>query len=517
MVKYLLVAILLVVTLFMALLAWYSLGRRQKTVGAKSLGWLLAAIAIYSGFYAFELNSSSLEAMLFWNRLEYIGISFIPLLWILFTARYADMRWVPNRPVMILLFLVSLVTLFGAFSDPYLHLRYTTVFVLNAGPFPVLGFTRGPLYWSHVTFTLISITFSTVLLFIRLLSTAAGLFRYQQFLMICGTLIPYGNYLLYLFGVNFWGVDTVPFSMFLSVVCFGIAIFGYRILDVVPVARDIVFETMSDGVIVLSTSNQIVDYNAAASAVFPQLTRHVLSHNVLKILAAHRTFCEQLEKGGSGDFQFMTGSGEDLRYFQSSLSVIQRKGGEAAGKIILFKDNTDSTLLLEKLQELATIDPLTRVFNRRHFIELANRQLDYLARVSRSLTITILDLDHFKRINDTFGHLAGDEILRSVARVLSTGLRPCDFVARFGGEEFICFLSETSGSSAFDVVERLRMSISRIRVLIPPQTEITITASFGIHCVEALGNNVKIDQLIACADTALYRAKEEGRNRSVVY
>ncbi len=268
MTRYLLVAILLVITLFMAILSWYSLTRRQKAARAKSLGGLLAAIAIYSGFYALELGSSSLEAMLFWNRLEYIGISFIPLLWILFAAHYADMRWISNRPVLLLLVLGSLISLFGAFSDPFLHLRYSTAFVVNKGPFPVLGFTRGPLYWSNVVFTLIAITFSTVLLFIRFLSTAAGLFRHQQLLMICGTLIPCGNYILNLFGVNFWGVDTVPFSMFLSVLCFGIAIFGFSILDVLPVARDIVFETMSDGAIVLSMSNHIVDYNAAAAKIF---------------------------------------------------------------------------------------------------------------------------------------------------------------------------------------------------------------------------------------------------------
>ncbi len=194
-----------------------------------------------------------------------------------------------------------------------------------------------------------------------------------------------------------------------------------------------------------------------------------------------------------------------------------RKGMEAAGKILLFKDNTDSTLLLAKLRELSTIDPLTKVFNRRHFIELADRQLDYLARVARPFSVAILDLDHFKRINDTYGHLAGDEVLRSVAHVVSSGLRPCDFVARFGGEEFICFLSETSGRAAFDVIERLRNSIMRIRVQISPQTEITVNASFGIHSVDVPDKSVKIDQIIACADAALYRAKEGGRNRSVVF
>ena len=107
--------------------------------------------------------------------------------------------------------------------------------------------------------------------------------------------------------------------------------------------------------------------------------------------------------------------------------------------------------------------------------------------------------------------------MKAVAAVLSAGLRGCDFVARFGGEEFIFFLSETEGSDAFETVERLRDSVRRTRVSLQDAPEISVSASFGLYSVENASVPESIDSCIAHADTALYRAKESGRNRTVMY
>ena len=235
--------------------------------------------------------------------------------------------------------------------------------------------------------------------------TAPGFFRKQQLLMLAGACLPWINYILYLFGATIWGIDTIPFSSFLSAICFGAAIFGYRVLDVVPVARGIVFEMMSDGAIVLDTADRIVDYNRTAASVFPELGRSSLSEDCSRVLFEHRALVSRLEDTDTVEFQFSTKTEIGMRHYQCKISRIMSRSDARIGKLILFKDNTDSALLLEKLQELATIDPLTRIFNRRHFIDLANRQLDYLARVHRPFSIVILDLDFFKHVNDTYGHL----------------------------------------------------------------------------------------------------------------
>jgi len=513
---YILAAILISITLLLAAFGFFAFTRRKKSPVALSLSCLLASLTIYAGAYAGELLSVTLGGMLFWNRLEYVGISFLPALWIIFTARYVNSRYLVSRRVVVVLLVVSLTTLAAVWTDPILHLRYVTAWVRTDGPFPVLAFTRGPFYWSHTVYSFLSFIIGTVLL-VRIMFNASHFFRRQQLFMLAGTCLPWMNYMLYLSGISVWGIDTIPFSMFLSAVCFGTSIFGFKILDVIPVARGIVFETMSDGVIVLDVSGRIVDYNRAAAAVFPELNGAALSIDVREVLSRQETLCARVTDTSEAEFLMTVGEGEFIRYYQSRISTIRSRSETPIGKILLFKDNTDSTLLLEKLRELATIDPLTRLFNRRHFLELTAKQLSRHARTERPLSLLIIDLDHFKHINDTYGHLMGDDVLRTIAGILSSELRGGDIASRFGGEEFICLLPETDSHEAFTAAERMRQSIRKTCIAIPGSQDISISASFGVYTVTAVMVGEKIETLIARADLALYRSKETGRNRTVVY
>jgi len=516
MLRYDLSASLLLLALFLSIFAWFAFSRIKKSPIASLLGSLMVCLVLYTGGYALELLSPALAGMLFWNRIEYIGISFIPAFWIIFTARYVNIRWFKRRYVLLLLFFVSGLTLFGALTDPWLHLRYMTVFIRNDGPFPLLAFTRGPLYWSHTLYSFVAFSLGTILL-VRNMFTAPRFFRNQLFFMLAGSCLPWLNYFLYLLGIPSSGIDSIPFSVSLSAVCFGIAIFGYKILDVIPIARGLVFEKISDAVIVLDNENLIVDYNRAAAKVFPELSQDSLSGDVRIVLSKHTGLYAFVDSTVEMQFQFTSGEDSLLKYYDCTISPIYSRTKTSIGKIILFKDNTETTVLLAKLKTLATIDPLTQVYNRRHFIEIANRQLSHHARDGRSLSIIILDLDYFKQVNDTFGHLAGDEVLRNIARLLTLSVRGGDSVARFGGEEFICLLAETGGKEAFLVAERMREEIKKARFSIPGIKDVSITGSFGICSVENVTEGEKLDPLIARADLAMYHAKEQGRNRTVLY
>jgi diguanylate cyclase (GGDEF)-like protein len=515
--KQVLILTLGLITTSLLTFAVFALTRRRKSPSAMSLGLLIAALTLYSGSYIGELLSTTLGGMLRWNRLEYIGISFLPAFWILFCAQYVNARWVSSRQAKAVLVAISFVTLFGALTDPVFHLRYASVFVRADGPFPILGFTRGPIYWWHIIYTVIGFAIGTILLFRSLFSTGQGFFRKQQFFMLAGSCLPWTNYILYLSGIPSWPIDTVPFSMFLAIVCFGTAILGYRILDVAPVARNLVFETMSDGAIVLDPSGRIVDFNAVAAGIFPALTKEILSSPIERACADCPELLIRVNGDNESEFQITQESGNGRRYFHCRISYITSRTAAAIGKLILLKDNTDSTLLMEKLQELATIDPLTRVFNRRHLLDFAMKRIEFHARVGRPLTILMIDLDYFKNVNDNWGHLAGDEVLKTIAKTLSNGLRACDFIGRYGGEEFVCVLSETFGEDALEAAERLRESIRKLSIPISGNREISITASFGLYGVERPGKDDTIDEYVERADAALYAAKTRGRNRTVVY
>ena len=163
-----------------------------------------------------------------------------------------------------------------------------------------------------------------------------------------------------------------------------------------------------------------------------------------------------------------------------------------------------------QLQTMVATDPLTGIANRRRLMERGEEEIARIQRFSQPLSVIMIDLDHFKKINDDHGHAVGDEVLKEAARACVSALRDIDLVARSGGEEFAVLLPQTPLARGLEVAERLRLAIAAIAV---PAAggKITVTASLGVAEFDA--NDTSIDQVMARADRALYRSKAEGRNR----
>ncbi|NJO82056.1 MAG: diguanylate cyclase [Blastochloris sp.] len=161
----------------------------------------------------------------------------------------------------------------------------------------------------------------------------------------------------------------------------------------------------------------------------------------------------------------------------------------------------------------ASHDPLTGLFNRLAITNHIAAELSRANRGSYPLSLALLDIDHFKAINDTYGHLVGDEALRHAAQILSAGVRPYDWVGRWGGEEFLVVLSSTTIDAAVLVAERLRMQFMASPMLLPTGTTLTLTVSIGVACT-GLPEEHELDpvHLFQRADAALYAAKAAGRN-----
>ena len=170
--------------------------------------------------------------------------------------------------------------------------------------------------------------------------------------------------------------------------------------------------------------------------------------------------------------------------------------------------------LEERILGLARIDYLTGLLNRRAFMERLEAEISRSKREKTSLGIIIIDLGFFKRVNDSYGHLAGDRVLQSVARCLQQSCRKYDFAGRYGGEEFILGFPGVTKEGIQDIAFRIRKSISQCKTICTGQQEpITVTASLGVACME---DHFDADQLISAADDALYQAKREGRDKVVM-
>ncbi|WP_372763726.1 diguanylate cyclase [Litorivivens sp.] len=178
------------------------------------------------------------------------------------------------------------------------------------------------------------------------------------------------------------------------------------------------------------------------------------------------------------------------------------------------KDTRQLNRDVEKLRDLAYRDEMTGLLNRRAFFERANAEFEISKSSGEPLAIAILDIDHFKIINDTFGHAAGDEVLSAFGKLLKSCLRLHDIVGRIGGEEFAVCLPNSQAMHAYNIFERLRTTLAKQQLLTNDDgTTHQVTVSVG---VVGLTDQKELDNLMILADMALYRAKNQGRNRTIV-
>ncbi len=187
---------------------------------------------------------------------------------------------------------------------------------------------------------------------------------------------------------------------------------------------------------------------------------------------------------------------------------------ELADQSVLLLSVTDISerkRMEEELRSLATTDVLTGLANRRHLLDLAAAELERARRYSRRLALLVLDIDHFKQINDTHGHATGDRVIQAMAQACRDSVRDIDLAGRVGGEEFAIFLPETGAQGAQDLAERLRELVALMKVSANDDTTVRFTVSIGVAVMRT--ERSTLDDLFTEADGALYQAKREGRNR----
>ncbi|NMG75059.1 GGDEF domain-containing protein [Aromatoleum diolicum] len=195
-----------------------------------------------------------------------------------------------------------------------------------------------------------------------------------------------------------------------------------------------------------------------------------------------------------------------------AISPLRDHFGRVSHFVAVREDVTERRGREEDLRQLAQIDPLTGIGNRRYLVERAEHERLRAERFGQPLALLMLDIDHFKKINDRHGHAAGDEAICTVARTCIEGVREIDIVGRYGGEEFVILLPGTTLEGGRELAERLRQRIAGIELTDSEGTSFGLTASVGLASFQ---KGDQLEQMLASADAALYRAKSLGRNRVV--
>lgn len=218
-----------------------------------------------------------------------------------------------------------------------------------------------------------------------------------------------------------------------------------------------------------------------------------------------RSFVEQ-GMAGEKDIELRTLSGKSI-FVQVSLNSLPD------AVMLSFTDITDRKKAESRLFELSLTDELTGIYNRRHFVSVLSREMQQFARLKADLALLIIDIDHFKRINDTLGHQAGDAVLRELSARISEQIRDFDYFFRIGGEEFALIMPNTGLAEASLVAERLRLAIASREFSVDGKL---VPVSISVGLAPAVSDTVDPESLFRAADTLLYRAKNEGRNRVCV-
>ena len=497
-----------------ALYAW----QRREINGAAAFSLCMGSIFIWCFFTVFEYLSLDQTARIIFSKAEYLGIASFPTLWLTFTLQYAHYDgWLTQRRL-IALNVIPALTLILAFTDHWHGWIWRSV-SLTLQPFPQLVIEHG--WWFNYVvvpyfYVLMTVGFGTLL---TAAFVGSQLHRKQVFVLLCGALTPFiGNVLYVVAGITFYGMDLTPVGFAATGMIIQFSLFRTQFLDVAPISYRTVLLSAKDAVILLNIDHRIVDMNPSALA--ESEGRHAVEAVVGKQFERFFPDYGELLRG-MGEADELTEtislprmvterqvnySGEMFR--EVRVQSLFSPGGRRSGWVVIIRDVTVEKQQQAQLEQFAYLDSLTGLYNRRYLEQRAETALIPYANwceltVLSPLALLYFDLDHFKPINDTYGHNVGDAVLQHFAQCLRHSVRPGDTAARLGGDEFIVLLYDADDTVAMSVRSRLLQSLEQEFILLGHR--LTLSASIGMACCPRDG--ITLQDLLRQADKEMYREK----------
>ncbi len=501
---------------------------RGKAPGSRVIGWILFFMGVWSAFYAIQWTNISTEAKITAIRLMMLGVLATPTLFLVFSLQFTqNERWLTWKNI-VLLSALPLIFLSLIWTNEYHHWIYSSITGQDGSIFP-LHYARGPFYLLDTIYSYALLGGGFLILYYGSLRSGR-LFRVQFRLVVLACIIPLlANLYNELYNPNINKLDLTPIMFGLTAVIFAFSTLRSGFMDLVPVARTHLIENMQDGVLVFDATNRVVDFNPVLTKILGVSHTPTLGKHASDILGDWFEHWETFF-GGTDSQTEMRSPNDPTRFLDLRMTPLHDKDNHLTGRLLIFRDITERKdverklrnvnrrlqsqlieigVLQSQLREQAIRDPLTNLFNRRYLEETLDRELARAARESYPLCIIMMDIDHFKQVNDTYGHEAGDVFLKALAEVVIRHSRRGDFVCRFGGEEFVLVMPNMTSRTAEQRAELLRESLNSLKV---PYGKYTLMATFsmGIACYPANGDSR--ETLLRAADIAMYAAKNAGRD-----
>ncbi|NVJ87063.1 MAG: PAS domain-containing sensor histidine kinase [Algoriphagus sp.] len=308
-------------------------------------------ISVWGFFYGFELASSTIEQMLYWVRFQYIGISFAPAVWLMFTLRYTGYRYWSKPVVIIGTFTIPAITLFMVISNDLHHLHYAETFLIDEGTsFPLLGIKKGPYYIIHVIYSYLVFFLGTIILW-RRFRKADPLFKNQTRLLIIGGLFPLVFNFFYQTGIiaPLGPIDLTPFAFLFSYLILGIAISKYGLFSIKPIAHGRIMESLTKGVLVFNINQRLIDFNSKAKSFLKQPEKIKIGAQAHEIFKSEERLLQVFKDPKEQSIVFNPAKSE--KTIRLEIMPIQENNADQVGLILLFDDLTEEIKTNEQLRK----------------------------------------------------------------------------------------------------------------------------------------------------------------------
>jgi PAS domain S-box-containing protein len=359
-------------------LSLYAL-RHRRAVGSLGFATMTLAVTVWALGYAFEIAGADLATKIAYAKLEYLAIVLVPVAWLVFALQFSQRQhWLTHR-IIVLLLVVPSATWLLAISNETHRLIWHDTSLDDSGPFLALQVSHGGWFWVHFGYSYLLLLLGTILIGIAAVRTT-HIYRRQALAVLLATLFPWVGNVLYVTGRNpIPQLDLTPLTFTLTSIIWGWGIFGFRLLDIAPVAREAVLEAMRDGVLTLDTQDRIVGMNPAAARMIGVTNHQAVGQSATQLLGSQFDVLKQHPGDGETQTELTVGEGSMRRDFQLRMSQIEDRQARPLGRLIMLRDVTEERRLERLRDDLTNTmvhdlrNPLTAMVGALSLIEILHQ------------------------------------------------------------------------------------------------------------------------------------------------
>ncbi|PKN94569.1 MAG: hypothetical protein CVU44_05660 [Chloroflexi bacterium HGW-Chloroflexi-6] len=528
-------AVILILNTIAAVVLGVMVLRRRNAPGGMTAAVMFFALSVWTLAYAMITISNEMPAKIFWLRVENIGILSVPILWFTFAIEYTLKEKRFHLIWRILLWVIPLISFVFLLSENWFQLYYQALEPMEANGTGPLVITRGSWYPAQLVMAYGSLA-AGFLLLLWTMFRLRDLYRRQLIFLLIGVVVPILVNLFYQYGKNLFPgfyipVDLTPISLTITAGFVSVGVFGLRMFDLVPIARNLVLENLPELVLVVDSYNRVLDANRTALAWFEKSSGEIVGRNLMDVF--------KLWPGLAGRFLNTSELSEEIeipgnppRTLEMLISPIFNQAGDIEGKVIVARDvsarkaieneakRANQALKMQlaeietlriQLQEQAVRDSLTGLYNRRHMAYLLDQAVEKTQKRDAVFSVAAVALDDFERINEKFGHKCGDVVLLTCANRLDKKVKPNEVLCRYGGAKFVILLPGMEQEEATRRAKEWQEAIRDKVIEYEGETLPEITISVGVSTFPK--NGTESETILQAADRALYEAKSHGHNQ----